>query len=329
MNESVATKNGLLLDVQELQTHFFLREGTARAVDGVSFSITRGETLGLVGESGCGKSVTALSIIDLVPSPPGKRIGGRIVFDGENLMSKTGREMRVVRGNQISMIFQEPLSALNPVLTVGNQLMEVFQIHKRLSRREARAESLRMLERVQIPSPQRRLQQYPHELSGGMCQRIMIAMALACQPQLLIADEPTTALDVTVQARILDLMNEMKEQLGSSILLITHDLGIVAETARHVVVMYAGEVVESASVESLFAHPLHPYTQCLLQSLPWPDRMSEGLKSIPGNVPSPLEFPPGCRFHPRCPKAFEACSATHPQLLSKENGCQVRCLLYE
>ncbi len=329
MSTPVAAEKEALLEVRELQTHFLLREGIARAVDGVSFSVSRGETLSLVGESGCGKSVTALSILGLVPSPPGRTVGGEILFDGEDLIHKSDREMRAVRGNRISMIFQEPSSALNPVFTVGYQLMEVFRLHKRLSVREARAQSILMLEKVRMASAADCMNRYPHELSGGMCQRVMIAMALACQPELLIADEPTTALDVTVQARILELMQDLKQQFGSSVLLITHDLGVVAEVAEKVVVMYAGEVVEMAPVQSLFANPKHPYTQCLLESLPRPDRLTETLKAIPGTVPSPLDFPSGCRFHPRCPKVTPECACVHPELLPREDGTQVRCVLYQ
>ena len=330
MMEDQSTANGQpLLTVEELKTYFFLTEGTAKAVDGVSFSVQRGETLGIVGESGCGKSVTALSIIGLVASPPGKRVHGRILFDGLDLMQTEESEMRSVRGNRISMIFQEPTTALNPVFTVGHQLMEVLRVHKKASRKQARSEAIRLLEQVRIPSPSERLRNYPHEMSGGMCQRVMIAMALACEPQLLIADEPTTALDVTVQAKILTLMDDLKSQIGSSILLITHDLGVIAEVARNVVVMYAGEVVESTSVENLFQQPLHPYTQCLLDALPRPDHLEEDLKSIPGTVPSPLDFPTGCRFHPRCLKAFKSCRERHPSLKVTEPDHLARCLLYE
>jgi len=325
---SESAVSGTLLDVQGLKTYFHTHEGVSRAVDGVSFSLQRRETLGVVGESGCGKSVTALSIMGLVPSPPGRIVDGSIVFDGEELTLKSNRDMRHIRGNRISMIFQEPSVALNPVFTVGNQLIEVFRIHEKLSRRDAHAESVRLLEQVRIPSAKARMNSYPHELSGGMCQRIMIAMALACRPELLIADEPTTALDVTVQAKILSLMNELKDEIGASVMLITHDLGVVAEMAENVVVMYAGEVVDYSPVGALFAEPLHPYTECLLKALPRPDQLKDRLDSIPGTVPSPLHFPTGCRFHPRCPKAFEECSKVHPPLYTMPDGRLVRCLLY-
>jgi oligopeptide/dipeptide ABC transporter ATP-binding protein len=318
-----------LLAIEELHTYFFTSEGTARAVDGVSLDILPGETLGLVGESGCGKSVTALSILQLVPAPPGKIIGGKIYFEDRDLLQFSQKEIRKVRGNEISMIFQEPMTSLNPVFTIGEQVAEVFRLHQKMNKKEALDASAQMLEKVRIPEPRQRLGEYPHQLSGGMRQRVMIAIALACRPKLLIADEPTTALDVTVQAQILSLMEQLKQEQGASVLLITHDLGVIAEVASRVTVMYAGQVVETAPVRQLFENPKHPYTEGLLKSIPRLGATGKGrLQPIRGTVPSPVDFPPACRFHPRCPKRFEECDKVEPHLGCLEDGRQVRCLLY-
>jgi peptide/nickel transport system ATP-binding protein len=317
-----------LLEVEDLKTHFFTRDGVVRAVDGVSFSVSEGETLAVVGESGCGKSVTSLSILRLIASPPGRIVSGRLAFQGQDLLEKSEGEMRALRGNEISMIFQEPMTSLNPVLTVGRQIAEALELHQGLGRKAAMQRAGEMLKLVHIPEPERRLRQYPHELSGGMRQRVMIAMALACSPKLLIADEPTTALDVTIQAQILDLMRELKARTGAAILLITHDLGVVAEMAERVVVMYAGRKVEEAPVEALFARPLHPYTRGLLGSIP---RLGETagarkrLAEIPGMVPSLKEPMPGCSFAPRCPLAQPRCRAEYPPLEEKNPGHFAAC----
>ena len=316
-----------ILELRDLQTHFFSEEGTARAVDGVNYAIKPGETLGVVGESGCGKSVTSLSIMQLVPSPPGKIVGGEILFRGQNLLDLDPSEMRRIRGNEISMIFQEPMTALNPVYTVGNQIMETVMLHQGLSKEEARRHAIDMLDKVGIPSPESRVDNYPHELSGGMRQRVMIAMAMACNPTLLIADEPTTALDVTIQAQILDLIRNLQEERGMSVLLITHDLGVVAETAHHVAVMYAGKVVEYADVTELFERPRHPYTIGLFRSLPDLAPPGERLATIEGIVPAATRFPSGCRFRTRCPLANEQCASEVPPLapLPDQPGHTVAC----
>jgi peptide/nickel transport system ATP-binding protein len=314
-----------LLRVDDLKTHFHTRDGVVRAVDGVSFDVMAGETLAIVGESGCGKSVTAMSILRLLPMPPARVAGGRITFDGRDLLALSEPEMRAVRGDLISMIFQEPMTSLNPVLTIGQQVAEVLVLHRGLTRREALAHAVEGLRKVQISEPERRVRQYPHELSGGMRQRVMIAMALACGPRLLIADEPTTALDVTIQAQILDLMRKLGAETGASIILITHDLGVVAEMARRVIVMYAGRKVEEAGVEALFAHPRHPYTRGLLGSMPQlrrgpevdaadPDAPPQRLVEIPGMVPSLKEATPGCLFAPRCPAASAICHTEVPPM---------------
>src|SRR5205823_1258185 len=293
-----------ILDIDNLQTHFFTAAGVVRAVDGVSYSVRSGETLGVVGESGCGKSVTALSVLRLVANPPGRIVGGRIRFEGKNLLDLTESEMEEIRGNDISMIFQEPMTSLNPLLTVGRQIAEAIELHRGLPRREAWNAATDMLRRVHIPEPERRVHAYPHQLSGGMRQRAMIAMALSCNPKLLIADEPTTALDVTIQAQILELLNELKAKLGMAILLITHDMGVIAETAQRVDVMYGAQVVEEAPVRELFKEPLHPYTQGLLRSIPRIDLAAtqrQRLEAIPGTVPTLRgDVKPGCRFAPRC-----------------------------
>ena len=318
---------GALLEVEDLKTHFFTRDGVVRAVDGVSFSIAAGETLALVGESGCGKSVTSLSIMRLIASP-GRVVGGSVRFEGRDLLGLPERDMRKVRGNEISMVFQEPMTSLNPVLTVGRQIAEALVLHRGLPQAEATARAIEMLGLVNIPEPARRAAEYPHQMSGGMRQRVMIAMALACDPKLLIADEPTTALDVTIQAQILDLMRALQAKTGAAILLITHDLGVVAEMAQRVVVMYAGRKVEEAPVDELFERPRHPYTRGLLHSMP---RLGAGhgsrkrLQEIPGMVPSLREPIAGCAFAERCPHAVDACRAEVPLLEMKTQGHAVAC----
>ena len=322
-----------LLRVDGLKTHFHTRDGVVRAVDGVSFDVMPGQTLAIVGESGCGKSVTAMSILRLLPMPPARIAGGRIEFEGRNLLDLSEPEMRAVRGNLISMIFQEPMTSLNPVLTIGRQVAEVLVLHRGLSEREALAQAVEGLRKVQISEPERSARQYPHELSGGMRQRVMIAMALACGPRLLIADEPTTALDVTIQAQILDLMRKLGAETGASIILITHDLGVVAEMAQRVVVMYAGRKVEEASVEQLFAHPRHPYTRGLLGSMPHlgqslsgdDDAPPQRLVEIPGMVPSLKEAMPGCLFAPRCPNSSDVCRKEVPPMQAFGAGHQAAC----
>ncbi len=316
-----------LLEIQDLRVYFHLRDGVARAVDGVSYSLDRSRTLGVVGESGCGKSVAALAILGLVPTPPGRIESGRVLFKGVNLLDLDEAALLEYRGRQIGMIFQEPMTALNPLYSVGDQVAEAFRLHQKISRREAWIEAVGMLEKVQIPAPAQRARDYPHQLSGGMRQRVLIALALACNPDLVIADEPTTALDVTIQAQILALMRDLQENTGTALQLITHDLGVVAQIAHDVVVLYAGQVVESAPVETLFQHPLHPYTQGLLRSIPriGGHLRSQRLSPIEGNVPSPLDWPTGCRFHPRCPHARERCRHEIPQLDTPEPDHSVRC----
>ena len=319
-----------LLEIEDLKTHFFTRDGIVRAVDGVSFAIAPGETLAVVGESGCGKSVTSLSILRLIASPPGRIVEGRIRFQGQDLLELPERKMRAIRGNEISMIFQEPMTSLNPVLTIGRQITETLTVHRGLDKEQARARAIEMLRLVGISEPAQRIVQYPHELSGGMRQRVMIAMALACDPKLLIADEPTTALDVTVQAQILDLMRKLKAKTGTAIILITHNLGLVAEMAQRVVVMYGGRKVEEAPVGALFARPRHPYTQALLGSVPRLGSSLVGndaarLSEIPGVVPSLKEAIPGCIFAPRCAHATDYCQRTYPPLEQKASGHWVAC----
>ena len=315
----------LLLDVRNLRTHFFTDDGVVKSVDGVSFPVRKGKTLGVVGESGCGKSVTALSILRLI-SPPGKSVDGQILFEGVDLLKLPEHEMRKVRGHKISMIFQEPMTSLNPVFTVGYQIMEAVRLHLGLDKAAARQRTIEMLEKVRIPSAATRVDEYPHQLSGGMRQRIMIAMALACNPQLLIADEPTTALDVTIQAQILELLKDLQRELGMSVIIITHDLNVVAEVADDVAVMYASKIVEYAPAAELFKNPLHPYTLGLLRSIPQLDTpRGAKLNVIPGNVPNPLRFPAGCKFHPRCPSAVEACKTVEPVLRELRPGHWVAC----
>ena len=313
-------KGDVLLEVRNLKTHFRGDEGIAKAVDGVNYSVLSGQTLGIVGESGCGKSVTALSILGLVPMPPGFHAGGEILFRGEDLCTASEERMRQVRGNDISMIFQEPMTALNPVFTVGNQIMETVMLHQGMDQDAARTHAIAMLEKVGIPSPHQRVDEYPHQLSGGMRQRVMIAMAMACSPQLLIADEPTTALDVTIQAQVLSLITDLQEREGMSVVLITHDLGVVAQTTDHVAVMYAGKVVEYGDVESIFAKPRHPYTIGLFHSLPDLAGPGERLATIEGIVPSAFHFPSGCRFRTRCPLASDKCASEEPTLVELESG---------
>lgn len=327
-NDPAQAENSVLLKVENLKTYFFLTDGIAKAVDGVSFTIPKGKTLGMVGESGCGKTVTSLSILRLIPEPPGKIVEGKILFKQTDLIKLPRKQMRSIRGNHISMIFQEPMTSLNPVFTVGDQVAEVFQVHRKIKKREALQEAIRMLELVKMPSAKDRAKEYPHQMSGGMRQRVMIAMALACDPDLLIADEPTTALDVTVQAQILELMEGLKEQFESSILIITHDLGVIAETSDIVVIMYAGMIVESADVDVLFGHPLHPYTTALMKSIPRIDEIRRGRKLavIEGNVPDPVDYPAGCRFHPRCPLMTPECIAAIPEMRELEPNHFVRCI---
>lgn len=328
MKRGVTFLNGNILEVIELKTSFFTNDMEVKAVDGVSFTVPKGKTVGVVGESGSGKSMTVLSILRLIEKP-GEIIDGMINFKGKNLLGKTNHEMRRIRGKEISMIFQEPMTSLNPTLTVGQQINEAFIVHERVSKREAYKRSVEMLELVGIPSPEKRIHQYPHELSGGMRQRVMIAMALACNPDLLIADEPTTALDVTIQAQILELINDLQKRLGMSVLFITHDLGVVRETCDYVAVMYLGKIVEYAHVKSIFNNPKHPYTVGLLNSIPPHDRDIEGdLPVIKGAVPSPADMPKGCRFAPRCPFASDICNKRLPELATDEFGNQVRCWIY-
>jgi peptide/nickel transport system ATP-binding protein/oligopeptide transport system ATP-binding protein len=319
-----------LLEIRHLQTHFFVRGRVAKAVDDVSLAIAPGKTLGLVGESGCGKSVTAHAIIGLIPVPPGRIVGGQILFEGTDLLRLSQGRMRKIRGNRISMIFQEPMTSLNPVFTVGEQVAEVIRLHQGLGRADAMARVVEMFQLVGIPAASSRLREYPHQMSGGMRQRVMIAMALACNPRLMIADEPTTALDVTIQAQILDLMNRLKSETGASILFITHDLGVIAEMAQHVAVMYAGKIVEYTDVETLFASPRHPYTIGLMRSIPVVGSRSRGrrLSTIPGTVPSLFNLPPGCLFSDRCPDVFADCRRVAPQLYPVGPNHIARCLKY-
>jgi peptide/nickel transport system ATP-binding protein/oligopeptide transport system ATP-binding protein len=323
-------KQESLLSVINLRTRFHIYEGMVTAVDGINLDVYRGETLGIVGESGCGKTVTALSILRLLASPPAE-IQGTILFGGVNLLALNLDEIRRIRGNAISMIFQEPMTSLNPVLTIGEQISEAIRLHQGVDRQEAWGKAVGMLQMVQIPSPEMRVHEYSHQLSGGMRQRAMIAMALSCHPRLLLADEPTTALDVTIQAQIVDLMERLKEEFDTSIVLITHNLGLIAEMAKRVLVMYVGKVVEEASVEDLFQEPLHPYTQGLLESIPWiGKKLKTGrrqLQEIPGMVPSLLEMPEGCRFHPRCSRAMSICREEEPPLVQKD-GRRVLCWLW-
>lgn len=318
-----------ILQVKDLKTHFFLEDGVVPAVDGVSFHLNRGETLAVVGESGSGKSITATSIMRLIPNPPGRIVGGEILFNGENLLKKSEKEMRDIRGNRISMIFQEPMTSLNPVFRVGQQISESLIVHQGMNKKDALEKSIEMLRLTGIPSPEKRVHDFPHQMSGGMRQRVMIAMALCCRPELLIADEPTTALDVTIQAQILELMLELKEQLGTAIIMITHDLAVVAEMADRAVVMYCGKLVEEAPVLELFDNPLHPYTQGLLRSIPHVNETQERLYVIEGMVPPLTHLPTGCAFAPRCPEAQPRCHVERPILQEVSPTRRVSCWLVE
>jgi peptide/nickel transport system ATP-binding protein len=324
-----------LLEVKGLKTHFHMHGYTVRAVDGVDFELEEGETLGIVGESGCGKSQTSMSIMRLVPDPPGKIEAGEVLLRGKDLLKVSEEEMRAVRGNNISMIFQEPMTSLNPVFTVGFQISEVLMLHRDMTPEEARIESIRLLELVGIPDPEERVDEYPFQLSGGLRQRVMIAIAMACEPDIMIADEPTTALDVTIQAQILRLMADLKERTGTSIMFITHDLAVIASFSDRVMVMYAGVVVEQAEVHEIFRNPMHPYTQGLLGSIPVlgevkkeADGTRRLLNAIPGSLPDHRNFPKGCRFAPRCTKVMPKCLEAEPALVTTEEGHQVRCFLY-
>lgn len=321
--------NSILLTVNRLSTYFYTQAGVAKAVDEVSFIVKEGETLGIVGESGSGKSVTALSILRLIPSPPGKIAAGEIIFEDKDILKLSKEEMRKIRGNKISMIFQEPMTSLNPVFRIGDQISEAIRLHQGLSKKEALHKSIEMLRLVGIPSPQKRVFDYPHQLSGGMRQRVMIAMALSCRPKLMIADEPTTALDVTIQAQILYLMQKLKEEIKTSIILITHNMGVIAETAQAVIVMYAGKIMEYADVDNIFENPQHPYTESLLESIPRLDLIEKKkrLQVIPGIVPSILNLPPGCKFSDRCAKAFTKCFQEEPPLFLIGQNHYSRCWL--
>jgi peptide/nickel transport system ATP-binding protein len=319
--------NQVLLQIRNLRTYFHVKEGVAKAVDGVSLDLKKGETLGLVGESGCGKTVTSLSILKLLDVPPAEYHGGEILFEGRDLLKADEKEMRSVRGKTISMIFQEPMTSLNPVMSIGLQIEEMLITHQKKGRNSARDRTVELLSMVGIPSPERRLEEYPHQLSGGMRQRVMIAMALACTPKVLIADEPTTALDVTIQAQILDLIKQLQADLDASVLLITHDLGVIAETADRVAVMYAGRIVEEADIKAIFKNPVHPYTQGLLESIPRIDEEQRPyrLSEIPGRVPNLCFLPRGCAFFDRCPERIEHCRAEQPQLVQVADGHLVSC----
>ena len=320
----------VLLEVKGLKTYFFVDEGVSQAVDGMDFTIREGTTLGMIGESGCGKSVSALSILRLIPSPPGRIVSGEIIFEGEDLLQKGTREIKKIRGNKISMVFQEPMTSLNPVFTIGDQIMEPIILHQGIGKARARQMAVEMLDLVGISSPGKRVDEYPHQLSGGMRQRAMIAMALSCRPKLLIADEPTTALDVTIQAQILALIKGIKREIGMAVLMITHDLGVIAETADDVVVAYAGKAVEYAEVRTIFKAPAHPYTQALYNSIPrLTDTKKRRLEVVSGTVPNPLEFPPGCRFHPRCKYVKDFCRSEEPALLAVADAHRARCFIYD
>jgi oligopeptide/dipeptide ABC transporter ATP-binding protein len=331
LRHATRPRGGRLLEVKGLRTAFHTRDGVVRAVDGIDFHVDRGEIMGLVGESGCGKSVTSLSIMRLI-APPGRIEAGEVWFDGTDLLTISGDDMRKIRGNRIGMIFQQPQSSLNPVWDVGTQIGEVLELHRNMSRKAARSRSVELLRMVGIPAPERRATSYPHEMSGGMAQRVMIAMALACEPELLIADEPTTALDVTIQAQILDLMRTLREEMGTAIILITHDLGVVAEMCDRVAVMYAGEIVEQTDATNLFRDSLHPYTRGLIASIPVVGEVRDELAVIPGNVPNLIDLPKGCRFAPRCLTRIERdvrlATEVHPSLLPYREGHDVRCWLY-
>ncbi|WP_261134517.1 ABC transporter ATP-binding protein [Bacillus sp. Marseille-Q3570] len=318
-----------VLDVKGLKTYFFTDDGEVPAVDNVDFHVKRGEVLGIVGESGCGKSVTSLSVMGLVPSPPGKVVGGEILYKGEDLTKATDKRMRQIRGNDIAMIFQEPMTSLNPVYKIGNQLIEAIRLHNSWDKKKAWNRAVEIMKLVGLPRAEELMDSYPHQLSGGMRQRVMIAMAMVCNPEVLIADEPTTALDVTIQAQILDLMKRLNDETDTSIIMITHDLGVVAEMCQRIVVMYAGKVIEEANVETIFKKPKHPYTVGLIQSVPDMRQKKDRLYSIPGTVPKPGSIKKGCSFAPRCEHAFDRCFAETPQLEEQEDGSQVRCWLHD
>lgn len=321
-------KNKPVLEVKNLKTSFFTDDGVVPAVDDVSFHINAGEIVGVVGESGCGKSITSLSIMGLVPTPPGKIVGGEILLNGEDLTKASEKRMRQIRGNEVAMIFQDPMSSLNPVFTIGNQMIEAIELHKKLGKNKAKQRAIEYMKLVGLPRPEELLNEYPHQLSGGMRQRIMIAMAMVCEPKLLIADEPTTALDVTIQAQILKLMKNLNENYQTSIMLITHDLGVVAQVCERVIVMYSGKVVEEGDVKSIFNDPKHPYTKGLIKSVPNVKKRAEKLYSIPGNVPKPGSIKQGCRFHARCEHVMERCISENPTLRQVENGQKVSCFLH-
>lgn len=324
------TKGELLLRVEDLQTHFLTDDGVVKAVDGVTFDLYRGETLGIVGESGCGKSVTNLSIMKLIPSPPGKIVGGKVMFDGRDILDLSESELRQIRGNSISMIFQDPMTSLNPFLRISTQMVETIILHQKLTKKQAREKAVDMLKLVGIPAAEKRIDNYPHQFSGGMRQRVMIAMALSCNAQVLIADEPTTALDVTIQAQILELIDELSKRLNTSVILITHDLGVVAGMCDKVCVMYAGRIVEKGSTEALYANPLHPYTEGLINSVPRLDQKNKGrLFSIEGQPPNVIDLPDCCPFHPRCHKAMDICRTKYPPVVTFEPGREVACWLYD
>jgi peptide/nickel transport system ATP-binding protein len=319
-------KTDVLIEISDLRTYFYTNQGVVKAVDGVSLTIPRGESVGLVGESGCGKTVTAYSILQLVPNPPGKTVSGRVCFKGRDLLQLSEKEMRHVRGKAISMIFQEPSSSMNPSFTVGNQMEEVIRFHQGGSRSQARNKAIEMLGAVRIPDPKRTLSQYPHELSGGMLQRVMIAMALSCEPELIICDEPTTALDVSMQAQVIHLLNDLRRERGSSFLFITHDLGVLSWVCTYAAVMYAGNIVEYGDIRSLIVHPEHPYTQALIGAVPRLDCDRDVLNSIPGSVPNLIAPPTGCKFHPRCDRALKVCGEQTPALQERGRGHWVACL---
>jgi len=320
---------GKLLEVKNLRTYFYTDDGVSKAVDDVSFEVDEGHTIGIVGESGCGKSVSCLSVMRLIQTPPGKITGGEVWFKGRNLFELDDSEMRKIRGNAISMIFQEPMTSLNPVFTCGDQIMEALILHQHLTKEQAKQRAIEMLRQVGIPGPEQRVNEYPHQLSGGMRQRVMIAMALSCNPALLFADEPTTALDVTVQAQILDLLRDLQKRFNMAIVMITHDLGVIAEMAERVVVMYAGKVQEDSDVRTIYKDPLHPYTMGLQKAIPRVHQATGRLYVIEGIVPNPLDFPPGCKFHPRCPEVMDKCRSQEPELVTITQGHKVRCWLHQ
>ncbi len=324
----MSEKNNPILEVKGLKTHFFTKHGVSKAVDGIDFTLRKGETLGIVGESGCGKSMTSLSILRLIPSPPGKIAGGQVLYKGKDLVTLSEDEMRKIRGNEISMIFQEPMTSLNPVIPVGEQIAEALRLHQSMRKKEAWNKAVEMLKLVGIPSPEKRAKQEPFQLSGGMRQRVMIAMALACTPEVLIADEPTTALDVTIQAQILELIKNLQKKIGMGVIMITHDLGVVSETCDKVAVMYAGNIIEHAPTEKIFTNPRHPYTQGLLNSLPKIHEDQEELQTIEGSVPSPYNLPAGCRFASRCPHQKPLCHLKKPELMELDDGVKIRCWMY-